>query len=95
MYVYGASTRGGTFLQMIGAGPDLFPYAVERYPPKFGKIMTSTGIPIISEEQMRADPPEYLLISPWPFRDVFIEREQAYLTAGGHMIFPLPRFEVV
>jgi NDP-4-keto-2,6-dideoxyhexose 3-C-methyltransferase len=95
VYVYGASTRGGTFLQMIGAGPDLFPFAVERYEPKVGKIMASTGIPIISEEAMRADPPEYLLISPWPFREVFLERERAYLNAGGRMIFPLPRFEVV
>jgi SAM-dependent methyltransferase len=95
VYVYGASTRGGTFLQMIGAGPDLFPYAVERYAPKVGKVMASTGIPIISEEAMRADPPEYLLISPWPFRDVFLKREKAYLDAGGKMIFPLPRFEVV
>ena len=50
VYVYGASTRGGTFLQMIGAGPELFPFAVERYAPKVGKIMASTGIPIISEE---------------------------------------------
>jgi SAM-dependent methyltransferase len=95
VYVYGASTRGGTFLQMIGAGPDLFPFAVERYAPKVGKVMASTGIPIISEEQMRADPPEYLLISPWPFRAVFLERERAYLDAGHHMIFPLPVFEVV
>jgi NDP-4-keto-2,6-dideoxyhexose 3-C-methyltransferase len=95
VYVYGASTRGGAFLQMIGAGPDLFPYAVERYAPKVGKIMASTGIPIISEEQMRADPPEYLLISPWPFRDVFLEREKDYLAAGGRLIFPLPQFEVV
>ena len=95
IYVYGASTRGGTFLQIIGAGPDLFPAAVERYEPKFGKIMTSTGIPIISEDQMRADPPEYLLISPWFFRDVFVRREAAYLAGGGHMIFPLPQFEVI
>ena len=94
IYVYGASTRGGTFLQMIGAGPDLFPFAVERYAPKVGKIMASTGIPIISEEQMRADPPEYLLISPWPFRDVFLQREKAYLDAGGRFVFPLPHFEV-
>ena len=95
VYVYGASTRGGTFLQMIGAGPELFPFAVERYAPKVGKIMASTGIPIISEEMMRADPPEYLLISPWPFREVFLQREKAYLDSGRHMIFPLPRFEVV
>ena len=93
--VYGASTRGGTILRMIDAGPDLLPAAVERNPVKVGKVMAATGIPIISEEEMRADPPEYLLISPWFFRSVFLEREAAYLAGGGAMVFPLPRFEVV
>jgi len=93
--VYGASTRGGTILQMIGAGPELLPAAVERNPAKVGKVMNAAGIPVISEEEMRADPPEWLLISPWFFREVFIEREAEYLRNGGRMVFPLPRFEVV
>jgi NDP-4-keto-2,6-dideoxyhexose 3-C-methyltransferase len=95
VYLYGASTRGGTFLQMIDAGPWLLRYAVERNPDKVGKIMASTGIPIISEEEMRADPPDYLLVSPWFFRDVFLEREREYLDRGGRMAFPLPHFEIV
>ena len=93
--VYGASTRGGTILQMIGAGPELLPAAVERNPAKVGTVMNATGIPVISEEEMRADPPEYLLVSPWFFRDVFVGREAEYLRNGGRMVFPLPRFEVV
>jgi SAM-dependent methyltransferase len=95
VYLYGASTRGGTFLQMIGAGPDLLPYAVERSPSKVGRIMTSTGIPIISEEAMRHDQPYALLVSPWFFRSVFLEREADYLKAGGRLVFPLPHFEIV
>lgn len=93
--VYGASTRGGTILQAISAGPELIEAAVERQPAKVGKVMAATGIPIISEEEMRADPPEWLLVSPWFFRDVFLEREAEYLRNGGRMAFPLPRFEVV
>ena len=95
VYIYGASTRGGTILQAIGADRDLLPYAVERQPAKVGKIMAAVGVPIISEEEMRADPPEALFISPWFFRDVFVDREAPYLKAGGRMIFPLPRFEIV
>ena len=95
VYLYGASTRGGTFLQMIDAGPDLLPYAVERSPAKVGKIMASTGIPIISEEAMRHDQPDALLISPWFFREVFIEREIEYLNRGGRLVFPLPHFEII
>lgn len=95
VYLYGASTRGGTFLQLMGAGPSVLPYAVERNPAKVGKVMAATGIPIISETQMRLDDPEYLLISPWFFKDIFVTREEAYLDAGGRMIFPLPHFDIV
>lgn len=95
VYLYGASTRGGTFLQMIDAGPDLLPFAVERSPAKVGKIMGSTGIEIIDESRMRAVHPEYLLVSPWFFRDVFVEREANYLANGGKLVFPLPHFEIV
>lgn len=95
-YCAGAGNRGGTLVQLLGAdAADLMPYAVERSPSKHGKIWTSAGIPIISEEQFRADNPEYLLVSPWFFRDGFVEREKDYLAAGGTMIFPLPRFELV
>jgi NDP-4-keto-2,6-dideoxyhexose 3-C-methyltransferase len=93
--LYGASTRIGTVLQMIDVHSGLIQAAVERNPDKVGRVMGATGIPVISEEQMRANPPEYLLIGPYFFRDVFAEREKEYLKSGGKMIFPLPRFEVM
>ena len=94
-YLYGASIRGSTYLRLIGAGPELLPLCADRDGAKIGKIMATTGIPIISEAEMRADPPEYLLIGPWFFRDLFVEREKEYLRGGGQFIFPLPKFEVV
>ena len=95
VYCYGAGNRGGTLVQMLGAGPETMPFAVERSPAKVGKVWTSAGIPVISEEQMRADHPDYLLVSPWFFSAGFIKRERAYLESGGQMVFPLPQFEVV
>lgn len=94
-YLYGASIRGSTFLQLIEAGPDLLPLCADRDAAKIGKIMATTGIPVISEQEMRASSPEYLLAGPWFFRDLFVEREKEYLRNGGRFIFPLPRFEVV
>ena len=68
VYIYGASTKGNCLLQYANIGPDLVPYAVERNPQKVGK-MTSTFIEIISEETMRENPPEYLLVFPWHFKE--------------------------
>ena len=94
-YLYGASIRGSTFLRLIDAGPDLLPFCADRDQAKVGKIMATTNIPVISEAEMRKNPPEYLLIGPWFFRDLFIEREKKYLADGGRLIFPLPSFEVI
>jgi GDP-mannose 4,6-dehydratase len=93
VYIYGASTKGNCLLQYANIGPELVKYAVERNPQKVGK-MTSTFIEIISEETMRENPPEYLLVLPWHFRDEIIKRESIFLENGGSFIFPFPQLEI-
>jgi len=93
-YIYGASTRGGTIWQGAGLDVNDLPYAVERNPDKVGKYIASIGVPIISEEQARKEKPEYMLVSPWFFKDEFVEREAEYLKEGA-FIFPLPSVEII
>lgn len=94
VYIYGASTKGNCLLQYAGIDERLCQLAVERNPKKIGK-MTSTGIRIISEEEMRQNPPEFLLVLPWHFKAEILPREHHYLNNGGQFIFPLPTMEVV
>jgi GDP-mannose 4,6-dehydratase len=93
MYIYGASTKGNCLLQYANIDETKIKYAVERNLNKVGK-MTSTGIGIISEETMRLNPPEYLLVLPWHFRDEIIKREDDFLEKGGQLVFPFPYFEI-
>jgi hypothetical protein len=95
IYVYGASTKGNTLLQYANLDNSFLPYAVERNPTKVGKFTPGTNIEIISEETMRANPPPYLLVLPWHFKDEIVERESAYLENGGTLVFPLPTFSLV
>lgn len=95
VYIYGASTRGGTIWQACNLTVEDLPFAVERNPEKVGKYISSIGTPIISEEQARSDKPDYMLVSPWFFKNVFVEREKQYLEDGGALVFPLPTFEIV
>ena len=94
VYVYGASTKGNCLLQYANLGEKDMKYAVERNPNKIGK-MTCTGIEIISEETMRENPPDYMLVLPWHFREEIVVRENAFLDGGGQFIFPFPRFEII
>ena len=84
VWIYGASTKGNCLLQYAQLYEKDMKYAVERNPKKIGK-MTSTGSEIISEEVMRTNPPEYLLVLPWHFKDEIILRESDYLKNGGHL----------
>lgn len=93
MYIYGASTKGNCLLQYAKIDETKVKYAVERNLKKVGK-MTSTGVGIIAEETMRANPPDYLLVLPWHFRDEIIKREDEYLENGGQLVFPFPKFEI-
>ncbi len=94
VYAYGASTKGNTLLQYYGLDYTLIRAAAERSPQKWGRKTVGTRIPIISEEQMRKDAPDYLLILPWHFLREFTGREGDYLSSGGKFIVPLPRFQV-
>jgi len=93
MFVYGASTKGNTLLQYANIGGDRIKYAVERNEKKIGK-MTSTGIKIIGEKEMREIQPDYLLVLPYHFKEEIVQREEAFLNAGGQIVFPFPHFEI-
>lgn len=95
VYLYGASTRGNTLLQYCGLDSKLIKAAAERNPEKWGLNFASVGIPMISEEQARAEKPDYFLILPWHFKKEFLEREAEYMKQGGKLIFPLPEVEVI
>ena len=90
--LYGASTKGNTYLQVLG-WPH-FRQALERSKEKWGRT-TVTGVPIVSEEEGRkSSPPEVYLVLPWAFRENFLEREKDLLEKGAKFLFPLPRPEV-
>ncbi|EAQ36381.1 NDP-hexose 3-C-methyltransferase TylCIII [Nitrobacter sp. Nb-311A] len=94
VYVYGASTKGNVLLQHFGLDGNLLTACADRNPEKWGRRTPGTAIPIISEELARQDA-DYFLVLPWHFREEFVAREAAFLADGGHLIFPLPEFEVV
>ena len=95
VYVYGASTKGNTLLQFYGLDHTMIKAAAEVNSDKWGKKTVGTLIPIISEEEARADNPDYFLVLPWHFLKGFKVREEKYLQGGGKFIVPLPEFEVI
>ena len=95
IYGYGASTKGNTLLQYFGLNHNHIDAIAERSTYKFGLKTVGTDIPIISEDEMRANKPDYLLVLPWCFISEFVSREKEFLENGGAFIVPCPKFEVI
>ncbi len=91
----GNSTRGNTILQYCGITPDLISCIGERDPSKVGKYTIGTGIPIVSEDEMRAMNPDYLFVFTYHYRNSIVEREKDLLAKGTKLVFPIPQLSIL
>ena len=66
---YGAAAKGNTLLNFAGIRNDLISYVVDRNPAKNGKYMPGSRIPIVKEEFLINDRPDFVLILPWNLKN--------------------------
>lgn len=92
IYGLGASTKGNVLLQYFGLTPTLLPKIGEVNQDKFGRQTPGTHIPIISEDDLLAQHPDYLLVLPWHFQPFFKENKRFKNT---RLLFPLPVLEEI
>lgn len=92
-YVYGASTKGNTMLQYWNIG-DCFDGAAEIHTDKIGRYTVGTDIHIIDETDAR-ELADVFFVPNFGFKDLFLDKEKAWIEKGGKMIFAMPSLEVV
>jgi len=92
---YGASTKANVLLQYYGMDENLLPCIADANPKKHGLCTVGTGIPIISEDEMRKMKPDYLFALPWFFMNSFIEREKDLLNQGTRFVTPQPKLQII
>lgn len=90
--VLGASTKGNVLLQYCGLSTKNVEFVGEVNPEKFGCYTPGTWIPIISENDLLAKNPDYLIVLPWHFKSFFMSNAKF---ANTHLVFPLPKLEVI
>ncbi|MFA5745048.1 MAG: class I SAM-dependent methyltransferase [Candidatus Paceibacterota bacterium] len=88
-------TRGVVVMNYFGLAPDLVPY-IAQLPKteKVGKYMAGTHNPIVSNEVILKDKPDYIVILAWHFADYIIKNWRA---AGvkAKFVIPLPDFQII
>ena len=92
-YVYGASTKGNTMLQLWDLGK-YFKGAAEIHTDKLGRYTVGTNIPIVHEDDAREDA-DVFFVPNFGFKDMFVEKEKEWITNGGIMVFAMPDVEII
>lgn len=92
---YGAAAKGNTLLNFAGVRPDLLPYVVDLNPAKQGRFMPGSRIPIVSQDHLLTDKPDFVLILPWNLRDEVRQQLPQVSAWGGQFVTAVPRLEVL
>jgi SAM-dependent methyltransferase len=90
---YGAAAKGNTFLNYCGIKSDIIDFVVDASPHKQNKFLPLSHIPIVSEERIKKERPDYILILPWNLRDEIIEQLSYAKEWGTGFITVIPEFK--
>lgn len=91
---YGAAAKGNTLLNFAGVRADLLPWVVDRNPAKQGKFMPGSRIPIVAEERIDAERPDYIVILPWNLHDEIVQQLDYARAWGAQFVTAIPELRL-
>ncbi len=71
---YGAAAKGTTLLNYCGIKKDLISFIVDRNPHKQNKFLPGSHIPIVSEDALLKEKPDFVIIIPWNIKSEIISQ---------------------
>jgi SAM-dependent methyltransferase len=91
---YGAAAKGNTLLNFAGVKSDLIKYVVDRSPHKQGKYMPGSRIPIVSEDRLVSDKPDFVVILPWNLSAEIAEQLNYLSVSGTKFVTAVPQLKI-
>lgn len=91
---YGAAAKGNTFLNYCGIKNDLIDFVVDASPIKQNKLLPGSHIPVVSEETLRKEKPDYILIFPWNIKEEISTQIRYIKDWGGKFVVAIPNLEI-
>lgn len=90
-----APAKGNTLLNYCKIGTQFLDYLTEKSKLKIGRYSPGMHIPVVSDEKLMQDQPDYALLLAWNFADEIMRNLSAYKQNGGKFIIPVPEPRIV
>lgn len=92
---YGAAAKGNTLLNYCGVKNDMIRFVVDANPIKQNKFMPASHIPIVTEDKIKSDKPDFIIILPWNIKDEIVKQLNYSKEWGCKFVVPIPKLEVI
>ncbi|MEO6316423.1 MAG: class I SAM-dependent methyltransferase [Chitinophagaceae bacterium] len=92
---YGAAAKGNTLLNYCGIKSDLIDFVVDANPHKQNKYMPASHIPVVTEQHLKEEQPDFVIILPWNLREEITEQLAYIKNWGGQFVVPIPAVQII
>jgi len=92
---YGAAAKGNTLLNYCGIKPDQVTFVVDASPFKQGLYLPGSHIPVVQEDVLKAERPDYVIILPWNLKEEITQQLGYIREWGGKFVVPVPELQVI
>jgi SAM-dependent methyltransferase len=85
-----APAKGMTLLNYCGLDADLLDFVTEKSKLKIGRYTPGAHIPVVSDDELLKQQPDYALLLAWNFAEEIMKNLHEYRKRGGKFIIPIP-----
>lgn len=92
---YGAAAKGNTLLNYCGIKNDLVSFVVDLNPQKQNKFLPASHIPVVDEDFLKNNKPDYIIILPWNLKKEIMVQLSYIKEWGGKFVVPIPELQLI
>ena len=91
---YGAAAKGNTLLNYSAVKADMIDFVVDAAPIKQHKFLPGSHIPVVTEDKIKEEKPDYIIIFPWNIKEEIISQLQYIKEWDGKFVVAIPQVEI-
>jgi len=92
---YGAAAKGNTLINFCGIKKELIDFVVDANPHKQNKYLPASHIPVVNEDYLKQQKPQYVIILPWNLKEEITAQLSYIKDWGGKFVIPIPSVQII